>query len=227
MCNLYSNTIPATAMRQLFDVAVERDRLGNAEPLPAVYPKHFAPVVRKGDEGKRELVSLSWGFRTTKKSKKTSAIIQPGVWNNARDDKVRSNGLWKQSFEERRCLVPASSFCEAKGRNPATYHWFALKGDEDRPSLAFAGMWQTSRYQGIEGPEEVETYTVITTTANELVKPIHPQRMPAILKPEDYEQWMDGNADDAFELLEPLNSNETQIVRSGEGEKSDAAGRLP
>ncbi len=222
MCNLYSNTIPAEAMRQLFDVSVERDRLGNAEPLPAIYPKHLAPVVRKGDESQRELVPLSWGFRTTKKSKKTGAIIQPGAWNNARDDKVRSNGLWKQSFEERRCLVPASSFCEAKGRNPATCHWFALKGDEDRPPFAFAGMWQTSRYQGKEGPEEVETYTVITTMANELVKPVHPQRMPVILKPEDYEQWMDGNADDAFELLKPYNSDEMQIVRSGPGEKSDS-----
>ncbi len=227
MCNLYSNTIPVTAMRQLFDVTVERDRLGNAEPLAAIYPKHLASVVGKGDEGKRELVPLSWGFRTTKKSKKTGAVIQPGAWNNARYDKVRSYGLWKQSFEERRCLVPASSFCEAKGRNPASYYWFVLKCDEDRPPFAFAGMWQTSRYQGNEGPEEVETYTVITTAANDLVKPIHPQRMPAILKPEDYEQWMDGNADDAFELLEPLNSNETQIVRSGEGEKSDPAGRLP
>jgi putative SOS response-associated peptidase YedK len=227
MCNLYSNTIPATAMRQLFDVTVERDRLGNAEPLPAIYPKHLAPVVRKGDEGKRELVSLIWGFRTTKKSKKTRAIVQPGAWNNARDDKVRSNGLWKQSFEERRCLVPANSFCEAQGRNPATYHWFALKGDEARPPFAFAGMWQISRYQGKEGPEEVETYTVITTTANELVKPILPQRMPVILQPEDNEQWMDGNADDAFEPLEPLNSNEMQIVRSCEGEKSETAGRLP
>lgn len=221
MCNLYSNTIPAEAMRQLFDVAVERNRLGNAEPLPAIYPKHMAPVVRNDADGARELVALSWGFRTTKKSKKTGAIIQPGAWNNARDDKVRSSGLWKGSFEDRRCLVPASSFCEAKGRNPATYYWFALKGDEYRPALAFAGMWQTSRYQGKEGTEEVETYTVITTSANEIVKPIHPQRMPVILKPEDYEQWMDGTADEAFELLEPFNSDDMQIVRSGEGEKSD------
>ncbi len=227
MCNLYSNTIPVTAMRQLFDVTVELDTLGHAEPFPVIYPKPLAPVVRKGDQGERELVSLSWGFRATKKSKKTGAIIQPGAWNNARDENVRSNGLWKQSFEERRSLVPVSSFCEAQGRNPATYHWFALKGDEDRPPLAFAGMWQTSRYQGNEGPEEAETYTVITTTANVLVKPIHPQRMPVILKPEDYEQWMYGNADDAFELLEPFNSNEMTIVRSGEGEKSDPAGRLP
>ncbi|WP_170519264.1 SOS response-associated peptidase [Ruegeria atlantica] len=224
MCNLYSNTIPAAAMRQLFDVTVERDRLGNAEPLTAIYPKHMAPVVRKADDGVRELVPLSWGFRTTKKSKKTGAVIQPGAWNNARDDKVRSSGLWKGSFEHRRCLVPASSFCEAKGRNPATYYWFALKGDEDRPPFAFAGMWQTSRYEGKEGPEAVEAYTVITTTANEIVKPIHPQRMPVILQPSDYEQWMDGNLDDAFELLQPYDAGGMQVVLSGEGEKSDPVG---
>ncbi len=221
MCNLYSNTIPADAMRQLFDVAVERDRLGNAEPLPAIYPKHMAPVVRSAEDGGRELVLLSWGFRTTKKSKKTGAVIQPNAWNNARDDKVRSSGLWKGSFEERRCLIPATSFCEAKGRNPATYHWFALKGDQSRPPFAFAGMWQTSRYQGKEGPEEVATYTVITTLANEIVKPIHPQRMPVILKPDDYEQWMSGNPEEALDLLQPYNADDMQIVRCGESEKSD------
>ncbi len=59
MCNLYSNTTPADAMRQLFDVAVEKDRLGNAEPLSAIYPKHMAPIVRKDEDGARELVSLS------------------------------------------------------------------------------------------------------------------------------------------------------------------------
>lgn len=208
-------------MRQLFDVAVEQNRLGNAEPLPAIYPKHMAPVVRLAEDGKRELVLLSWGFRTTKKSKKTGAIIQPGAWNNARDDKVRSSGLWRGSFEERRCLVPASSFCEAKGRSPATYYWFALKGEEDRPPFAFAGMWQTSRYQGKDGPEEAATYTVITTTANEIVKPIHPQRMPVILQPDDYEQWMMGNPEEALDLLQPYNEDDMQIVRSGESEKSD------
>ncbi len=221
MCNLYSNTIPAEAMRQLFDVAVEHNRLGNAEPLPAIYPKQMAPVVRLAEDGKRELVQLSWGFRTTKKSKKTGAIIQPGAWNNARDDKVRSSGLWRGSFEERRCLVPASSFCEAKGRSPATYYWFALKSEEDRPPFAFAGMWQTSRYQGKDGPEEAATYTVITTTVNEIVEPIHPQRMPVILKPDDFEQWMSGNPEEAVDLLQPYNADDMQIVRCGESEKSD------
>ncbi len=223
MCNLYSNTIPADAMRQLFDVAVERDRLGNAEPLPAIYPKHMAPIVRKDEDGARELVSLSWGFRTTKKSKKTGAILQPNAWNNARDDKVLKSGLWKYSFEERRCLVPASSFCEAQGRNPATYHWFALKGAEARPPFALAGMWQVSRYEGKDGPEEVAAYTMITTSANDVVRPIHPQRMPVILQPQDYEQWLDGNAEDAFALLTPY-EGDMEIVKSGVGEKSDSAG---
>lgn len=45
MCNLYSNTIPAAAMRKLFDVAVEQSRLWYAEPLPLIYPKHMGPVV--------------------------------------------------------------------------------------------------------------------------------------------------------------------------------------
>ncbi len=211
-------------MRKLFDVPAERDMLGNAEPLPAIFPKHMAPVVRKNKDGDRELVPLSWGFRTTKKSKKTDAIIQPNAWNNARDDKVRSSGLWKGSFEKRRCLVPASSFCEAKGRNPATYHWFALTGDESRPPFAFAGMWQVSRYETKEGSERAETFTVITTTANEIVKPIHPQRMPVILKPETYDQWINGSADEAFKLLHPFVADQMRIIRTGEGERSDPVG---
>ena len=147
MCNLYSNTTTQQAMRQLFQVTPDHDQLGNAEPLTAIYPNYDGPVVRLTDDGERELVSLPWGFRTTKKSKKTGATIKPSAWNNARDDKLSTAGLWKDSFINRRCLVPASSFCEAKGRNPARYHWFALKGEEPRPPFAFAGMWQLSRYE--------------------------------------------------------------------------------
>ena len=220
MCNLYSNTTAAQAMRQMFDVTAGLDRTGNAEPLPAIFPKHMAPVVRLTEEG-REILPLSWGFRTTNKSKKTGNLIMPSAWNNARADKLRSAGLWKDAFLNRRCLVPASSFCEAKGRNPATYHWFALKGDDPRPPFAFAGMWTRSRYMTKDGPEECETYTIITTTANDVVRPVHPDRMPVILKPGDHATWLEADADAAFDLLEPYPAEEMHIVRSGEGEKSD------
>ncbi len=67
--HLYSNTTAQQAMRQLFQVAPDHDRLGNAEPLTAIYPNYDGPVVRSTEDGERELVSLSWGFRTTNKSK--------------------------------------------------------------------------------------------------------------------------------------------------------------
>lgn len=170
MCNLYSNTTAQEAMRNLFGVAPELDRLGNFAPLPAIFPKYSAPVVRLA-EGGRELLNMQWGFLTPQVSKKTGEPIKPAAWNNARDDKVRRAGLWRESFETRRCLIPATSFCEAKGRNPAAYYWFAL--DVERSPFAFAGFWRDDPLA--EGP----VFTMVTTTPNDVVRPVHPSRMPA------------------------------------------------
>lgn len=222
MCNLYSSTTAVEAMRQLFDVSPGHDRLGNAEPLSAIYPKYEAPVVRLDETGQRELVSLSWGFRTTKKSKKTGNLIMPGIWNNARSDKVATSGFWKHSFQERRCLVPASAYCEwPPGGRPQVFHWFALQGDEPRPPFAFAGMWQTSKHETKNGPEICQTHTFLTTAANEIAKPVHPERMPVILEPGDYEQWLEGTQSEALELLRPFPSERMRIVRVGEEHNSD------
>ena len=104
MCNLYANIATAEAMRKLFQVAPGQDRLGNAEPRPAIFPKGLAPVVRLDSEGQRELIEMRWGFLTPQVSKKTGKPIKPAAWNNARDDKLRKSGLWRGSFEERRCV---------------------------------------------------------------------------------------------------------------------------
>lgn len=45
--------------------------------------------------------------------------------------------------------------------------------------------------------------------------------MPVILKPADYEQWMTGTEDEAFDLLKPFDPEAMRIVLSGEGQKSD------
>ncbi|MEX0328433.1 MAG: hypothetical protein AB3N07_06885, partial [Ruegeria sp.] len=97
MCNLYSNTIPVEAMRSLFGVSPDQDRLGNAEPLPAIYPKHMGPVVRKSDDGARELTALSWGFRTTK----VSAIRLHNIRSELSDavNKARVSGAKKFSTQ--------------------------------------------------------------------------------------------------------------------------------
>lgn len=222
MCNLYTNTTAAEAMRRLFKVSAKFDRLGNARPLTAIWPKCHAPVVRLTPEGQRELVMMQWGFLTRKLSKKTGKPISPAAWNNARADKVQTASLWRDSFANRRCLVPASSFREARGSRPATDYWFALKGDDPRPPFAFAGMWRHDQPELQDPDGNIDTHTIITTAANELVRPVHPDRMPVILHPEDHEAYLTGSAEEAAALLKPFPSEEMRIVRQGVGILEDA-----
>ena len=224
MCNLYANIATAEAMRRLFQVAPGQDRIGNAEPRPANFPKGLAPVVRLDPDGKREMIEMRWGFLTPHVSKKTGKPIKPAAWNNARDDKLRKSGLWRGSFEDRRCLVPVTSFNETKGRQPATDYWFALTGDDPvgRPLFAFAGLWRAENPELIEDEETELRHTVVTTEANELIRPIHAKwRMPVILEPADYDTWLTGDPDQAATLIRAFPAERMTIVLQGLGEKRD------
>lgn len=222
MCNLYSNTVPVEAMRRLFEVDAEADRLGNQPPLPAIYPRHEAPVVRLNADGQHELLRMHWGFLLPQKSKKTGEPVLPRAVNNARDDKVRSSPFWRSSFETRRCLIPATSFCEAKGKRPATYYWFAVKDGEPREPFAFAGLWRRFRGAYRDGElVDIETYTMLTTRPNHVVAAIHPDRMPVILDPKDYQDWLSAAPDTAFDLIKQWPAEMTHIVIEGDGAKAD------
>jgi len=144
-------------------------------------------MARSNDIGQRELVRMHWGFLMPQVSKKTGQPILPKAVNNARDDKVRNSPFWRDSYEHRRCLVPATSFCEPKGRAPATYYWFGLEGPERRPPFAFAGMWRSFRGRYRDDLVEIDTFTILATTPSKLARPIYPQRMPVILDEDDYE----------------------------------------
>src|SRR5260221_12167719 len=125
---------------------------------------------------------MSWGSRLLQAGKARRRVT------NVRDDKIVASGFWRQSFEQRRCLVPASSFCEPNGDvKPATWHWFAVNGSEARPMFAFPGIWRS--YRGPvrkDGPTiELETYSFLTTLPNELVGAINHERMPVLLTKEE------------------------------------------
>ncbi|ETX13568.1 hypothetical protein OCH239_09825 [Roseivivax halodurans JCM 10272] len=218
MCNLYANTSTQDLMRQLFSLPAERDRLGNASGWPAIFPKYPGPVLRLAEDGERELTLMGWGFAMPQTSRKTCKPIQPKAINNARDDKVRSSGFWRKSFEERRCLIPATSFCEAKGRGPAVYHWFGVDG---RKPFCFAGIWRPEKIgYGKEDPPEA-TYSMLTSTPNRLVKPIHPDRMPVILDESDWETWLQGTPDEAAALMRPFPEDRMEIIAKGENLRSE------
>ena len=221
MCNLYSMTRNREAILRLFRISP--NRAAAFAPLDAVFPGHTAPVIRQASDGERELVAMSWGFVLLQKGKAPRRVT------NVRDDTIRTSPFWRSSFEERRCLVPATSFCEPNGDvKPATWHWFALKSQNhgnggERPVFAFAGVWR--RYKGPIRKDgetlELDVYAFLTTTPNDLVATVNHERMPVLLNSRDAcDIWLDGRDDDAFALARNYPAEAMQIVREG-FDKSD------
>jgi putative SOS response-associated peptidase YedK len=106
------------AVLRLFRVS--HNRAAVIDGKAAIFPGYVAPVVRKADEGERGLVNLNWGFVLLQKGPAPRRVT------NVRDDK-------------RRCLVPASSYCEPKGEKPAVWHWFATTETKTGRSSPFRG----------------------------------------------------------------------------------------
>lgn len=172
----------------------ERFEVEGVPPLLERYnvaPKQKVLGIRESAAG-REATFFRWGIVP-------SWAKDPAVGNkliNARSETVTEKPSFREAFKSRRILVPAEGF----------YEW-ARRGDRKRPfyfhmkdgePFAIAGLWE--RWEGEGGA--LETCTLLTTEANELLAPYH-GRMPVILRPEDYGVWLDPGVRRA-ELLKPL-----------------------
>ena len=172
--------------------------------------------MRKAPDGERELINLNWGFILLQKDRAPRRVT------NVRDDKILLSKFWRPSFEQRRCLVPASAYCEPKGEKPATRHWFAIDGDDTRPVFAFPGVW--TRYNGPLKKNgetvEQEAFAFMTTEPNELTASINHERMPVLLTgPADFETWLSGSTEEALKLARSYTANQMRIVQSGSERK--------
>jgi putative SOS response-associated peptidase YedK len=116
---------------------------------------------------------------------------------NARAETAPGKPAFQNAFLRRRCLVPASGFYEwqKQGRLKQPYY-ISLR--ENKP-MAIAGLWD--RWEGTDGPP-IESCTLLTTEANELIAPLH-ERMPVILLPESYDLWLNPSEQDPA-VLHPL-----------------------
>lgn len=158
-------------------------------------------------------------------------LLQPGKAprrvTNVRDDKILTSKFWKPSFEARRCLVPATSYCEPDAGKPAQWHWFAVNGDDDRRMFAFPGIWL--RWKGPvkkDGPSiELDVYSFMTTEPNVLTVSINHERMPVLLSEEaEFEAWLSGASAAAFALARSFDPAQMRIVQSGK-DKEDLLGQ--
>jgi putative SOS response-associated peptidase YedK len=214
MCNLYSMTRNREAILRLF--RIPDNRAAAYEAQSAIFPGYNAPIVRKAADGERELVVLNWGFVLLQKDRAPRRVT------NVRDDKILESKFWRPSFEQRRCLVPASSYCEPKGEKPATWHWFSINGDGARPVFAFPGVWTPYRGPLKKNGDTVEqeVFAFMTTEPNELTVSINHERMPVLLSnPADFETWLSGSTDEAFELARSYAADQMRIVQSGSERK--------
>ena len=156
---------------------------------------------------------MSWGFVLLQNGRAPKRVT------NVRDDKILKSKFWRGSFEERRCLVPATSFCEPNGDvKPATWHWFAINGSEPRPTFAFPGIWR--HYKGPvrkDGPKlDLEVYSFLTTTPNKLVATVNHERMPVLLtREEEFEIWLTGSPKEALALAREYPPDRMRIVQEG------------
>ncbi|HWC16136.1 MAG TPA: SOS response-associated peptidase, partial [Terriglobales bacterium] len=109
----------------------------------------------------------------------------------------------RESFERRRCLIPADGFYEWRrnDRSKQAFHF----GMKDGSLFAFAGIWDRSK---AAGQPAIESCAILTSKANELLKDVH-DRMPVILAKESYDAWLCAPASNfrsLMQLLVPFNS---------------------
>ena len=103
---------------------------------------------------------------------------------NARAETLHEKSSFKHAYRRRRCLIPADGFYEWSKRGDSKTPMFIHMKDGEL--FAFAGLWE--RWNSPEG-DEIRTCTIITTEPNDLVKSLH-NRMPVILREEDYDTWL-------------------------------------
>ncbi|MFI4897593.1 MAG: SOS response-associated peptidase [Phycisphaerales bacterium JB059] len=191
MCGRYTRHYTWEQVRDFLDLRFP-DELGLREAYN-VAPTHRAPIVRlRGKD--REMSLAAWGLVP-------AWATDPGVgvkMFNARSETVAEKPAYREAYRKRRCVVPVSGFYEwPKRSHPKTPHYFSRA---DEQIMCLAGLWE--RWDRGEGA--LETFTVITTDANETVSPIHP-RMPVVLEPDAIGVWLGagGAPDEARALLRP------------------------
>ena len=192
MCGRYSLTSPVEALRALFQFD---GPLPNLAPSYNVAPTQAVPIVRL-EQGVRHLAFARWGLIPSW-AKQVSA--KPLI--NARAETVAEKPSFRAAFRRRRCLVPADGYFEWQKTRQGTKQPYNMVLSDTGP-FGMAGIWET--WSAADG-SEIDSVAIITIDANSKLAPIH-DRMPVILKPADYDRWLDSDRFDrqqAKALLRP------------------------
>ncbi|HPG32618.1 MAG TPA: SOS response-associated peptidase [Lentimicrobium sp.] len=174
MCGRFSLTTEEQQLNKFFKLS------GGTEPYVPRY--NGAPTQQMAIIAAEEVLRLQyfrWGLipSWTKEIPRSTPVI------NARAETLSEKASFRQALKSRRCLVPADGFYEWTHSGKKQPYRFVM---DDESPFAMAGIWE---YWKGKGSELIRSFAIITTTPNELMEPVH-NRMPVILKPENYEEWL-------------------------------------
>ena len=194
MCGRYTISTSQEILEDRFQAKFLED--SKYEPRYNAAPSQILPVILNTEPGHIEMAR--WGIMPVWWTRKDGLI-------NVRAETLIEKHTFKKDLESRRCLVLADGFYEwqktKEGKQP---YRFIRK---DKEPFAFAGIWETNTFDG----EKINTFSIITTTPNEVTKQVH-GRMPVILSPQEEMKWLEGGG---VELLNPFPAEEMETYKVG------------
>jgi len=203
MCGRFTLRVSPEQIADLFSV----------EQMPPVAARYnIAPTqpvlaIRNGYAGNGwEATYLNWGLIP-------SWATDPSIGSrmiNARSETAAEKPSFRAAFKYRRCIIPADGFYEwqkiGKGKQPGSKQP-QLIGLKEGGVFGLAGLWEHWERDG----SVIESCTILTTEPNDLLAPIH-NRMPVILHPEDYDEWLDRNSQKADPLLHLMRAFPAELM---------------
>ncbi len=154
------------------------DEIPHGAPLTVSTPMRIARVMRLGEDGAREIAPMRWGF-----SKPENPSFKPDHMH-ARAETIDTRPTFAEAFAERRGIVLVETFNEgAQLPSGKTQQWVIRP--KDRKPMAIAVIWE--EWVGDAGSEA--TFVMVTVPPNDLIARIT-DRMPAILRQEDWAVWL-------------------------------------
>ncbi len=196
MCGRYKQELPEEAVKGHFKLKTIRP----TKPRYNIAPSQDVLAVRVNtDSQDREGLLLRWGLIPS-----WAKDIKVGYkMINARAETITTKPSFRSAFRKRRCVIVADGFYEWKKtpeRGFENRKQPYLIGFKDKRVFGFAGLWES--WKDHNG-KTIESCTIITTGPNSIMEPIH-DRMPVILPPDGYEEWLDATMDNTEVLKRHL-----------------------
>ena len=187
MCGRFNVLSSAQGFVDLLEILIRIDHRIDNGPRYNIAPTQRVLVVRQPDlEQDAEMIELRWGL--IPHWAKDIAIGSRMI--NARSETAATKPSFRNAYKRARCLIAADGWYE--WRKLATSKQPYNIRRKDRCPFYFAGLWSSWRGSDREGKRvHIESCAILTADASESLKHIHP-RMPVVLGPGLYEQWIDG-----------------------------------